>query len=418
MRTRREWGAAIFSDGRPLTRTGNGTNKAASIERGTLVGDSWTNSDGSERANILIDGNSQDDAGEFGVDVPMGSGSRVIVFKRKSQSIVLPITAAVIAEAKRVTLLEASDQFQTIDGMGEYATTADLSATSQDLTAVFTAGLSEKGKTYIGAPSPPYYEGDVYIDSDAGLAYTCVNSREIGSFVQSDWQVADAFLSSIIRQDTNGVTVGRADSTYQARVSSDASFDILERGSPLLEIFYDGKYDRAVIQSRTNTDVAISTSNEMMFSFRQGGAMLSSSSGGLLLSTSTGSSFVEQSSYIYANAVGTCMLFENSSGTGGTVTLSQSASRYAMITIVYKDAGDRLHSMDVYKPNGKSVGLFSAAINASSLNGNVSGSAKVISGTSITNNTAYMGGMNIGNDSTSVFANTSIYIVAVIGWRR
>lgn len=38
---------------------------------------------------------------------------------------------------------------------------------------------------YASKPKPPYYEGDTWIDGN--IVYTCINSREIGLYVDSDW---------------------------------------------------------------------------------------------------------------------------------------------------------------------------------------------------------------------------------------
>ena len=38
---------------------------------------------------------------------------------------------------------------------------------------------------YAGKPQPPYYEGDTWIDGD--IVYTCINTRAIGLYQDSDW---------------------------------------------------------------------------------------------------------------------------------------------------------------------------------------------------------------------------------------
>lgn len=38
---------------------------------------------------------------------------------------------------------------------------------------------------YASKPKPPYYEGDTWIDGN--IVYTCINSREIGLYTDSDW---------------------------------------------------------------------------------------------------------------------------------------------------------------------------------------------------------------------------------------
>ena len=38
---------------------------------------------------------------------------------------------------------------------------------------------------YASRPQPPYYKGDTWIDGD--IVYTCINTRTIGLYQDSDW---------------------------------------------------------------------------------------------------------------------------------------------------------------------------------------------------------------------------------------
>jgi len=44
---------------------------------------------------------------------------------------------------------------------------------------------ADVSKTYASKPQPPYKKGDTWIDGD--IVYTCITSRSIGTFVESDW---------------------------------------------------------------------------------------------------------------------------------------------------------------------------------------------------------------------------------------
>ncbi len=59
---------------------------------------------------------------------------------------------------------------------------------------------------------------------------------------------------------------------------------------------------------------------------------------------------------------GTTVLYDNTSGTTGTITLSQSAANFSHMRIYYRDTDNLYNSVDVYDPNGKGLWLSSAAI--------------------------------------------------------
>lgn len=52
-------------------------------------------------------------------------------------------------------------------------------------------------------------------------------------------------------------------------------------------------------------------------------------------------------------------LYNNNTGSNGTITLSQSAANFDHLTIYYRDNDNEFNSVDVYQPNGKMVALAS-----------------------------------------------------------
>ena len=102
-------------------------------------------------------------------------------------------------------------------------------------------------------------------------------------------------------------------------------------------------------------------------------------------------------------------LYSNSTGTTGTVTLSDSAANYAYLEIFYRTNDDYYGSVKVYSPNGKKAMLNGAYWASGS--GSFKGAVKNISGTSITT-TSY------GEMSTSGYIhNNYIYITRVVGYK-
>lgn len=141
-----------------------------------------------------------------------------------------------VKESKTYTDQQADSISQTVEqsvmnSVGEtYATKSELTQTSTDLTATFTAGLNTKGKMYVRQPVPPYSVGDVYIDPEFGYTYECTTARASGSFVQSDWTQREDIVSGMVRLSGNGVEVGRSDSSYKTVTANDG-FIVMYDGS-------------------------------------------------------------------------------------------------------------------------------------------------------------------------------------------
>ena len=122
----------------------------------------------------------------------------------------------------------------------------------------------------------------------------------------------------------------------------------------------------------------------------------------------------------YKTVIGPVSLYSNSSGTTGTVTLSDSAANYSYLEIfLSKDTNSGWWSVKVPSPNGKVVQVGTTYYtNASGVGLQVIGKTVTISGTSITPGTEFY--MNF-NDSTgavkAIGGQTSIKIMKVDGYK-
>ena len=109
-------------------------------------------------------------------------------------------------------------------------------------------------------------------------------------------------------------------------------------------------------------------------------------------------------------------LYNNSFGTTGTVTLSETAANFSRIDIFFSKAGSYFNTTTVYSPNGKNVSLLTAYIMDSKKDSQLQMSTVYISGTSITRKN--YGGVNMSNGATtSVFASNEIGIYRVVGYK-
>lgn len=86
-----------------------------------------------------------------------------------------------------------------------------------------------------------------------------------------------------------------------------------------------------------------------------------------LTSTSTVNALSAYQGKVLNDRVAVTNLYNNTSGTNGTITLSQSAANFTKIKIYYKDINDSYGSVEVYAPNGKNVELNAIKNGASSL---------------------------------------------------
>ena len=114
-------------------------------------------------------------------------------------------------------------------------------------------------------------------------------------------------------------------------------------------------------------------------------------------------------------------LYDNSSGTTGAITLSQTAANFTYLDIFYLDGtgyGNGYHSVRVYSPNGKVASLFSF-MPASTTSMNIKYSVKPvkISGTSISLVDTYYDAGWFNSEGASWWNANEMKIVKVIGWK-
>ena len=110
------------------------------------------------------------------------------------------------------------------------------------------------------------------------------------------------------------------------------------------------------------------------------------------------------------------VLYNNSTGSSGDVTLNDSAANYSYLEIFYRSSDNAYGSVKVYSPDGKTVILSANWTNATYLYFKTR--AVAISGTSLATNSIREGEARIGNGVATTFANGSyIYITRVLGYK-
>lgn len=312
-----------------------------------------------------------------------------------------------------------ADTYQTKAGMSGYATTSALQQTSESLTATFTEALTGKGKTYIGQPKPPYSAGDVWIDPEDGVAYTCKASRASGSYSASDWTQAEAFVSAFIRQDVDGVTVGRESGAWKARVSSGGTFDILD-SSDDVAVQFGAEGDSAHITTALSSIVLLSNDGMADVIVGNGSVQLDSAYGYHI--SQTPSSITNYSTLL----TGCKLLFSSADGEDGTVQLMDDIDSFEFIDIMCEDSGGRCFTERVYGrqlpsnnsgvtavDDGTKVSVSRAV--GSNANSYLSSEIMTLSGKAITRSNQTT--TNINSNGTIVGSTESgLTVHAVVGW--
>ena len=106
-------------------------------------------------------------------------------------------------------------------------------------------------------------------------------------------------------------------------------------------------------------------------------------------------------------------LYDNSSGTNGTVTLSETSANFSYLEIFFKNSVSGYESVKVYSPNGKKVTFTSSHHDGAIY---LFTKRMTISGTSISNNDYGQSWWSNGG-SANIAAENKITIVKVIGYR-
>ena len=121
------------------------------------------------------------------------------------------------------------------------------------------------------------------------------------------------------------------------------------------------------------------------------------------------------SSYMDGEIYGETVLYNNTSGTTGTVTLSSSAANFKYLEIFYNCSVGGYGSVKVYSPNGKSVCLHSTAWVSGTTTAQRDFETVKISGTQITRSTMGYNQIVEGYISMKTLSPSQFKIVRVVG---
>ena len=110
------------------------------------------------------------------------------------------------------------------------------------------------------------------------------------------------------------------------------------------------------------------------------------------------------------------VLYNNATGTNGTVTLSETSANFDYIEVFYRNNDNLYSSLKVYQPNGKKITM-RGALTASGTLTYIKEKNCLISGTSITPQDYVEYAIGASGISNYNGSNNLIYITRVIGYR-
>ena len=220
-------------------------------------------------------------------------------------------------------------------------------------------------------------------------------------------------VSSYFTFDSTGLEVGREGNDSSVKMGSNGTFQVLDNGTAVTVM---GTNSNGAYISTTNPTFQVQSYNgNAVATFGNDRINLSAMNG--IWSTPSDMSLTYNSTN--SQVASARVLYASSSGTSGSVRLNDSASRYWMITIFYRNGSNRCGSVNICAPSGGTIsGSDSRFATIDMVTGNgssfymlseiVNTSGRYIERSSARQLTA------TGNTHTNSAA--TIYIYAVIGW--
>ena len=257
--------------------------------------------------------------------------------------------------------------------------------------------------TYWQVASSPVWASTVTVGNPA--------SRNI--YITDDLLALRNGTTNYVTVEATGIMLGLDNSGTAMRLSSSGTISMYRSGDVMVEMGSD--YNGAYITTQ---------SDQLMMRSQNGGSTVSVDDSSISLSAVNGIwSTPSDMSLTYnstnSQVASARVLYASSSGTSGSVHLNDSASRYWMITIFYRNGSNRCGSVSLCAPSGGTIsGSDSRFATIDMVTGNgsafymlseiVNTSGRYIERSSARQLTAS------GNTHTNSAA--TIYIYAVIGW--
>lgn len=420
----------------------------------TAMGDGW--------AHVIID--SRSSAGNQNKNAYINTWVKL----GKLADIVPGGTYTWLAEVRNMTWVGASDvsRLTVCPSLGrdtmDKLSTSNVAAMKTNTDAVMRtkvvakndfSGVTQDTRGYMFIPTGCYAEFDVRVSlyegeyagpykpfSDASLSSKVATNET--RITQTEADVTTAIngvngLNALVRQYGQGVLVCRQGNTIGALVNADGSFDIVS-------VTWDGTTPTAgaTVGQVSASGATFLSGNANIVAHADGGLRFygTSQDNALILAdawedsagnTYSGVTFNQILAWSYMESIETAtvleviraakrkrtVLYNNASGSNGTITLYESAAKFDHMRIYFRtdDGVPYVNSCDVYSPNGKHALLSAARTIVAQTQTWLKTRLVSISGTSITTESTCYANTNVTYHSEFQKTNC-IYITRVEGW--
>ena len=303
---------------------------------------------------------------------------------------------------------EISETYATSEGVSNQIDTA-IEAASGEISSTVEQNVKDSlGNTY--ATKTELSQTSSSLQLNITQATNKANSAASDA---SDALDAANEVSSYFTFDSTGLEVGREGNDSSVKMGSNGTFQVLDNGTAVTVM---GTNSNGAYISTTNPVFQVQSYNgNAVATFGNDRINLSAMNG--IWSTPSDMALTYNSTN--SQVASARVLYASSSGTSGSVRLNDSASRYWMITIFYRNGSNRCGSVNICAPSGGTIsGSDSRFATIDMVTGNgsafymlseiVNTSGRYIERSSARQLTAS------GNTHTNSAA--TIYIYAVIGW--
>ena len=261
------------------------------------------------------------------------------------------------------------------------------------------------------------------IDNGLRLEIDASGNRHVAVHEQAPWREAIGAVNKAGDTMTGNLTVSKAaPNVYIKNTSMDISASSLSAAQESV-LWFNDKNNRAAgtVWTSETTDGSVILS---MRARRYNSSANVDNTLSIRVDSSGNKTYSVSSPANFRNAISAVpkrtQLYNNTTGSAGTITLSKTAANFNHIRVYYRAGDDQLkpaNSVDIYSPDGKNFGLWTVYTdNAKGFT--VRGSTKYLSGTTL--GVRGQGGVGwLGDGSwagASGATSNNIYIVRVEGW--
>lgn len=148
-----------------------------------------------------------------------------------------------------------------VDGVYQWVKIVDSAAIEAlELASRALDTADNKRRVFVSTPYPPYDKGDLWAQGDAGGILRCINSRQTGNYVQSDWGKASNYTDDTLAKKAEQDAFNAQNSANNAQQSANEASNSIDN----LNTYVDGAFKDGIITQTEAQSIAslVNTVNE------------------------------------------------------------------------------------------------------------------------------------------------------------